>query len=207
MAKEYARLDLLQDIKTAKGPARAIVVMRPIAGELMDVLDSEGTSAQIIKFVTKCARAEVNGELVDFPSEQLDAADAAEFSSMVTEMTREAEAVPIGTGDGITEPLVYTLQHPIRLATSSGNGAEPVTIAQIEFKARRLGEISEFLDSQGAADEFRAFMRSFGTLMGVSMPMSDSIINALDFIDYLVIRRKVLGKLATSRRRWKKTST
>ena len=66
MAKEYARLDLLQDVKTAKGPARAIVILRPAAGELMDVLDGDGVRGQIERFVERCCRAEINGELIEF---------------------------------------------------------------------------------------------------------------------------------------------
>jgi hypothetical protein len=117
-------------------------------------------------------------------------------------MSREADNVDIRDGDGIFEPLVYDLKHPITL-TREEDG--PV-IKQIAFKAQKVGDLSDFLDSPAnSREEFVSFMRGFGQLLGTKLPMTDSIIEALDFVDYLVIRKKIMGKLASSRGRLKRT--
>jgi len=202
MPQEYARLDLAREIKTEGGnTSREVVVLRPTAKGMIDVLSELKVSAQLKRLVTTCCRA-VNGtgSLLMFSSDELDAADGAELSAVVAALSQEAEDIDIGPGDGVFEPLVYNLRYPIELAPPNGD-----VIRQIEFQARRLGDLSEYLDARGAGEEFFAFMRCFGTLLGTNLPMTDSIIGAMDFLDYLVIRRKVMGKLTASRGRWKKT--
>jgi hypothetical protein len=208
MPQEYARLDLLRDIATATGgTSHQIVVMRPTARELIGVFEESKVTGQLKRFVGSCCRA-INGtgkDLSEFHSADLDAADGAELAAILAAMSEEADRVEVGAGDGITEPLVYTLRHPIELAAADG-GKPSESVRQIQFQARKLGDLSDFLDSRGAGNEFYAFMRAFGTLLGTKLPMTDGIIGALDFLDYLVIRRKIMGKLTASRGRWKKAS-
>lgn len=206
MALEYARLDLLRDIETESGgKSRELVVMRPSARDLIAVFEQTKVTGQLSRFVASCCRA-INGtgnDLSGFSAAQLDAADGAEVAAILGAMSEEADKVEIGNGgDGVTEPLVYNLRHPIELAPPDGD-----VIRQVQFVARKLGDISEYLDARGAGNEFYAFMRAFGTMLGSNLPMTDSIIGAFDFLDYLVIRRKIMGKLTASRGRWKRTST
>jgi len=207
-AKEYARLDLLQEITAKNGAtAKEIVVLRPTCRQMTDVLDTQRVGVQIERFVNACVRA-VNGgaEPLEFAVEQLNALDGAELTSVINAMSEEADAVVFDTqgADGVTEPIVYTLQHPIKLARPNGDGE---TIHQLSFEARRVKDISEFLDARGETREFQSFMRSFAKPLGVSMPvLSESIINALDFVDYLVIRRQIMGKFTFARGRWKRAS-
>jgi hypothetical protein len=205
MPQEYARLDLLRDIETENGGrSHEIVVLRPSARNMIDVLAEAKVSAQLNRLVTSCCRA-INGtgkDLVTFSAGQLDASDGAELAAVVASMSEEADAIEVGPADGVLEPLVYNLRYPIELAPPDGD-----KVRQIQFQARKIGDLSDFLDARGAGNEFFAFMRAFGTLLGTKLPMTDSIIGALDFLDYLVIRRKIMGKLTASRGRWKKTST
>jgi hypothetical protein len=209
MALEYARLDLLRDIETSTGGrAHQLVVLRPTARDLINVFAESGVTNQLNILAGSSVRA-INGsgnDLSLFDVNQLDAADGAEVAAMLSAMNGDADGVPIGDGDGINSPLVYTLQRPLELAPAEAD-REAIVVKQISFEARRLGELSEYLDARGAGNEYYAFMRSFGTLLGTKLPMSDAIAGALDFLDYLVIRRKIMGKLTASRGRWKRVST
>jgi hypothetical protein len=203
--REYARLELLQEIPLKDGTSKEVAIFRPTARDMAEVLEATSPRLRIKVFVERTCRA-FNGsgsEPKPFDAGLLNAADAAELSSVVAEMSREADNIEIRDGDGVFEPIVYDLKYPITL-TRDEDG--PV-VRQIAFKGQKIGDLSEFLDSRGDRQEFSAFMRSFGELLGTKLPMSDAIIEALDFVDYLVIRRKIMGKLAVSRGRWKKTST
>jgi len=207
MPQEYGRLDLSREIATSDGGlSREIVMTRPNARTMIDVFNDPRSSAQTAKLVAACCRA-VNGrdEMASFESAQLDASDAAELMAMIASITDEADNISIGDGDGVSEPLTYDLRYPIEL--SRMDNASPEVIRQIQFVAKKLGDISEFLDAKGGAQEFYAFMRAFGTLLGTKLPMSESIIGAMDFLDYLVIKGKIMGKLTSARGRWKRTST
>lgn len=166
------------------------------------------TNDQLTRFVSGCCRAEVGsngtGQLLEFQALELDARDAAEVADVLRALQKEADIVKIPDGDGIYEPMVYTLQHPIKIPRPSPDPAEEIT--QIEFNAHTLGEISEFLDAVGAQHEFLTFMRCFAKLLGTRLPMNDAILNAMDFVDYLVIRNKIMGKLMARRGRWKRVS-
>lgn len=210
MALEYARLDLLREVPTDKDgvTAQTLVINRPTAKVMLEVLDSKVNSAQLEAFVKGSCRAlNGTGEVYPIKPGDLDASDAAELLAMLVEIFKQADEVgeiALGeTGDGINAPLVYTLQHPIKL-TPEPDGD---TVRQISFQARRIGDLSDFLDSRGMKSEFMGFMRSFGTLVGYDKPITEAFVNALDFTDFLVIRGVILGKLAGSRRRWKMTST
>jgi hypothetical protein len=209
MALEYARLDLLRDIETSTGGrSHEIVVLRPTARDLINVFNESGVTKQLSVFAGTCCRA-INGtgaDLSPFDIKQLDAADGAEIAAVLSAMNGDADSQPDGIGDGITEPLVYTLQRPVELAPAEAD-REAIVVKQIQFEARKLGDLSEYLDARGAGNEYYAFMRSFGTLLGTKLPMTDAICGAVDFLDYLVIRRKIMGKLTASRGRWKRTST
>jgi hypothetical protein len=208
---EYGRLDLLQEVTTKDGkPAKEIIIYRPTCKSMMEIYDAFTNKLQVERFVGTCVRA-LNGgtEPIEFNAAELDSADGSELAGVITEMVREADTVhlPPDIGDGISAPLVYTLRYPIRLTPRPD--AEVLT--QLSFEARRIRELSEFLDAgvRGEAAQFRAFMRAFGTPLGIAVPvMSDILIDSLDFVDYLVIRGPaIMGKFTTARGRWKKTSS
>jgi len=203
---EYARLDLLREVKLANGAdAHTLVVMRPTAKQFSDMVIGDTVLERFDKFVSQCCKAlNGTGELLDIRAAQLDGVDGGEVADIINEMREQAEKITaVEVGDGINEPLVYTLIHPLKLASAESGEGE--TVKQISFQARRLGEMSEYLDAANEPNEFPVFMRTFGTLLGTKLPMTDGIANALDFEDYLVIRRVVMGKLVRSRKRWKKT--
>jgi hypothetical protein len=204
--KEYARLELVKPVTTKGGvEAHELVVFRPTCRVMTEVLDTPRVGVQVERFVASCCRA-LNGsaEPLEFNSSELNAIDGSELSSVITEMSEEADRVTLEeSGDGITSPLVYTLQTPIKLTPRD----DAEVMRQIAFEGRRVGDISEFLDARGETKEFHSFMRAFGKPMGVSVQvMSDILIDALDFLDYLVIRRQIMGKLVVGRRKWKRVS-
>lgn len=205
--QEYARLELIKPITVKSGgESKEIVVFRPTCRMMTEVLDTPRVNIQVERFVGSCVRA-VNGgtEPVEFAAAELNAIDGSELSSILNEMSEEADRVNIDDsgGDGIMSPLVYTLQRPIKL-TPKDDGE---ILHQLSFEGRRVGDISDFLDARGETKEFHAFMRAFAKPMGVTLKMlTDNLIDAMDFIDYLVIRRQIMGKLVFARRRWKRAS-
>jgi hypothetical protein len=206
--QEYGRLPLLKPVTTASGKsASEIIIFRPSCRAMTEVLDTLRLGVQIDRFVSACCRA-VNGsgEPLEFSGSELSSIDGSELASVITAMSEDADAVQLEDtgGDGVTQPMIYTLQRPIKL-TPGEDGEE---IRQLAFEAKRVGDISEFLDARGETKEFHTFMRTFGQPLGMRVPiMTDALINALDFLDYLVIRRQIMGKFINSRGRWKKTSS
>ena len=80
------------------------------------------------------------------------------------------------------------------------------TVGYARLRAEQKARQDAF--RRGETREFHTFMKTFGKPLGLRFPlMSDALINALDFLDYLVIRRQVLPKFVTSRSRWKRAST
>jgi hypothetical protein len=173
---------------------------------MTETLDTPKLNVQIERFVEGCCRA-VNGtgEAMPFPGKELSSVDGGELASVITSMSEDADAVVLDdSGDGITSPMIYTLQRPV---TMNPNVQDPEILHQFEFMARRVSEISEFLDARGETREFHTFMRVFGKPMLKIPVMTDALINALDFLDYLVIRRQILPRFINSRHRWKKASS
>ena len=205
--QEYGRLELLAPIGLQNGAqAHEIIIYRPTCRAMTEVLDTPRLGVQIERFVEACCRAlNGTGEPMEFNGRELSSIDGSELASVITSMSDDADSVIIEeSGDGITAPMVYTLQRPIKL-TQDEDGE---TVHQFAFEARRVAEISEFLDARGETREFHTFMRTFGKPLGIRIPiMTDVLINALDFLDYLVIRRQILPKFISSRNRWKKASS
>jgi hypothetical protein len=204
---EYARLQLLQEVETANGgKSREIVFYRPNAKQLFDSLAHTSVAKRIEEFVSINARA-LNGsdKAEEFKAGDLASGDVVEIIDLMTSLQGEADSVVLGEGDGdgVNSPITYTLRHPIHLTPGKDDGD---VIHQIQFEGRTLGDLSEFLDASGERQEFSLFMRLFGKLLGTTLPMTDAVINALDFVDYYAIRRKIMGKLVASRERWKKAS-
>jgi hypothetical protein len=208
MPTEYARLQLLQEVTTKNGvQAHDLIVYRPTCRGMTDVFDAADLRIQIEKFVRHACRA-VNGSdaPLEFEASELNLADSADIGNIITTMSEEADEINIEeSGDGISAPVIYTLKYPISLSKDSGE-----VLHQLSFEAKRLKDISEYLDATrpgvGETKEFHAFMRAFAKPMGITVPvMSDAIIDALDFVDYIVIRRKIMGKFTAPRRRWKRT--
>lgn len=204
----YGRLQLQGPIKTMNGgEGHEIVVYRPTCKTMTEVLDTPRVQVQLERFVDACCRL-VNGtgETSTFSHKELLSSDSAELSSVITAMSDDAERVTVDeSGDGITSPVVYTLQRPISLPATNE------LVSQFEFIARKVGEITEFLDARGETKEFHTFMRLFSKPLGIQSAMgtftSDILINAIDFLDYLVIRRQIMGKFIASRNRWKRESS
>jgi len=207
MAKEYARLELLQEVSAVEGGGKSkeIVIFRPTAKDLAGMADAPTIKTRLERFIASNVRA-INGgtEPVEFKAAELSSPDVLEVIDIIGSFSREADAAPLSdeiVGDGIGSPVVYNLLHPIKL----GPQDDAEVIHQIQFEARKLGELSEFLDTSGDAQEFKTFMRLFGTLLGTKMPMNDAIINAVDYMDYYNIRKRIMGKLVVSQNRWRRT--
>lgn len=207
MAKEYARLELLEPIPAKGGKeAHELVVYRPTCRQLTDVFDTADSQVQRLeRFTNSCCRA-LNGaaEPLEFAFGDLNAADGADLSSIISAFADDArESKPEIIGDGIKEPLVYTLHTPIKMTAKE----DSEFVTQLMFEARRVRDISDYLDATGATKEFHAFMRAFAKPIGISIPiMTDIVIDAIDFLDYLVIRDQIMGKFVNARRRWKRAS-
>jgi hypothetical protein len=206
--EQYGTLELLEAVTAKNGASvKEIVIYRPSCKIMLEVLDTFGNAAQTAMLVKSCVRG-LNGgaEPLELASLELNAADGNEIADVITALLVEADKVrlPPDSGDGVTAPLVYTLRRPIKL--SPRDDAE-MMLTQIEFQARRMREVTEFLDATTRGEQFRAFMRLFGKPMGIAVPiMTDTLINSLDAVDYLVIRGPlIMGKLTTAQGRWKKT--
>ena len=206
MAQEIARLELQQEIVAKNGvSAHEIVVYRPTCRGMTEVLDQPFLPEQVERFVKHACRA-VNGgaEPLEFEYKELDYADAQELGQFLVSLSDEADEVSFEeNGDGVSSPLIYTLRRPVTLSKDGE------VLHQIAFEARRIKDISDYLDAQrsGETKEFHAFMRVFGKPLGISVPvMSDAIIDAMDYLDYIVIRRKIMGKFTLARKRWKRSS-
>lgn len=149
-------------------------------------------------FVDSSCRASSAISDEKFDAATLTASDAAEIVAALLEMSQPPEQMEFD-GDGVSHPIVYTLKHPIPLSSDN-------TLTQIEFVAKKVGELSSFLNAQGEVESFREFVRSFGTLLGVKMPVTDSLVDAFDIEDYSIIKAHVMGKLVTARGRLKRVS-
>lgn len=203
MAKLFATLDELdRPVQTVSGAeAHAINVYRLTFGSLIPVLVTDDPSARIRAFCDGACKGLVNGAGTEekIRPDSLTIADAAELVDALVEMN-QAHPGQTNDGDGISHPILYTLIHPLVLDNA---GTE---LKQIEFSARTLGDAARFLNANGEVESFREFMRSFGTLVGVGLPITDSIVNALDVEDYATIAGTIVGKLARPRGKLKKAS-
>lgn len=209
--EEYGRLELLKPVPLEGGAeGHEVVIYRPFCRGMTEVLDTSKLVTQVERFVDACCYAfNGSGEPMKFHGRDLSSVDASELAGVIAEMTQDADTIQVSeeqNGDGVTQPMIYTLQRPVKLITTNSDNNE--VVQQISFEARKLSEISEFLDARGETREFHTFMRLFGKPLDLRIPvMSDYIINALDFIDYMVIRRTILPKFIVSRNRWKKQSS
>lgn len=206
-ADEYGRLDLLKPIDLADGSqAHEIVIYRPPSKVMTEVLDTPLLTTQIERFVRGCCMAiNGSGDAVAFQGGELCSVDGAELASVIGAMSDEADQVVLeDTGDGVTAPIIYTLQREITMH----RGADADVLRQFAFETGKISAVSEFLNARGETKEFHTFMRLFGKPLGLRVPMmTDGIINAIDWLDYLVIRRQIVPKFILSRRRWKPAST
>src|SRR5215471_2219163 len=147
MPQEYGRLKLLQPITLSNGSeSEEIVIFRPTCRAMTEVLDTVRLNVQIERFVEACCRA-VNGaaDPLPFAGAELNSIDGSELASVITAMSQDADAIVVEeNGDGITQPIIYTLQSPVRL-----NPVDGETVAQFEFIARKVSEITEYLDARG----------------------------------------------------------
>jgi hypothetical protein len=202
----YARLQLQAPLNINGQDMRDVVVYRPNARAMTEVLDTMRTNVQVERFVEHvCRLTNGNGTEERFQGSELNCIDSADFSAIIGAMSQDADQVVIdSTGDGITAPIIYTCKSPISMNSLDPNSE---LVEQFEFVARKVGEISEYLDARGETREFYTFMRVFGKPLGVRIPvMTDALIGALDFIDYLAIRRQIIPRFINSRGKWRKES-
>src|SRR5262245_48421723 len=124
MAREYARLELLQEVTTENGSkAHELVIFRPSSKDLFSAIEATSTSKRIEEFVKHNVRALNGGTApLGFKAAELTAPDAMDIVSIIGTLADEAKDVPIGDGDGITSPLVYNLVHPIHLTPGQEGG-------------------------------------------------------------------------------------
>ena len=132
------------------------------------------------------------------PAAEEEMVERAELVAALVEMATPDKDLSF-EGDGVSHPMVYTLRHPIKLTSTQD-------LTQFEFSARTLGQISGFLNAEGEVASFREFMRGFSAIVGVPMPVTDSIVDALDIQDYANVKEHIMGKLTKSRGRLKRQS-
>jgi hypothetical protein len=202
MPEAFAELDLVKPAMTKSGqPVSSVSVRRMLFADFAAIVDEDDMARRLNLFIARTVRAGSLADGAEIDPASLNAADAAELIDVLAAQTA-VEAAEVG-GDGLDEPIVYTLKHPIKLGGT--NGEAGAVVGQIEFQARTLGDVAEFLSATGS-QEFRVFMRAFGTILGVEMPITDALIGALDIEDVVTIQGSILGKLARSRGRWRKLS-
>lgn len=199
MTPLFATLDdLTTPVTTVSGRScGSIAIYRLTLGQASPIF---ATSDPLKRVALFCAAAVLSSEepCEAIRADTLDAADAAEVVSALVEMAAPEDEMSF-EGNGVSHPLVYTLAHPVTLA-------EDMVVTTFEFKARTLGEVAGFLNAEGEVASFREFMRAFATVIGVPMPVTDTLVNALDIRDYTNIKEHVMGKLVKSRGRLKKAS-
>jgi len=203
----YARLQLLAPLQINGDALRDVVIYRPTARAMTEVLDTPRLNVQGERFVDQCCRlTNGDGREERFQFSEMNCVDSAEIAGIIGSMSQDAEAIVLeSTGDGITEPIIYTCKSPIKMNALDPNSE---LVEQFEFMARKVGEIAEYLDARGETRQFFTFMRLFGKPLGVRIPiMTDALIGALDFIDYLAITRQIIPRFINSRGRWRKEST
>lgn len=210
--EEWCRLDLLKPVPLSNGggEGRTLVIYRPGCKLMTEVLDTQQLGVQIERFANGCCKAlNGSGEPQEFAGADLSCVDGSDVAGIIATISAEADAVLLEDtgGDAVTAPLIYTLQRPINLTPQLDDSE---TLYQIAFEAKKMSEITEFLDAMNTTETryFHTFMRTFGKPLQLRIPiMTDAIINALDALDYMVIRRQILPKFIASRNRWKKASS
>ena len=129
---EYARLDLLREIKMGDGvEAHTLVVKRPNAQQFSQIAIGDTVLERFDKFVSQCCKVlNGTGEELEVHAAQLDGVDGGEVADIIAEMREDADRVTVEeTGNGIDEP--FGLLHPLTLG-------EDTTITDISFPAQRL---------------------------------------------------------------------
>lgn len=199
MNKLFATLEELSSPVTTESGRKAdsVAVYRLTFGQAAPIFGTDDALQRIASFcAAACRTADPENERIK--PETLEAVDAAELVSALVEMSEADKGLQF-EGDGMTHPIVYNLKFPITLA-------EGQEVKQFEFKARTLGEITAFLNAEGEVASFREFMRSFSGIIGVPMPVTDTLIDSFDVADYVNIKEHIMGKLTRSRGRLKKAS-
>ena len=158
MANLYGTLSpLAQALPLADGgSADAINIYRLTFGQLAAVLDVAYPTARLGAIVGSCRAVAQDGTESQFKATDLDASDGAELVRAIADML-ETDDVSF-EGDGVNHPMVYRLKYPVKF------GDTPIDT--FEFSAKRIGDIVSFMDARGDANEFREFMRSFGSIVG-----------------------------------------
>lgn len=205
--EEFGRLDLLAPVPlTHGGEGHTLIIYRPTCKTMTEVLDTIQLTEQIERFASACCKVlNGSGEPQEFNGADLSCIDGSDLASVIAAMSADADSVILeDSGDGITAPFIYTLQRPITLSPQIEDSEK---LLQIGFEAKRVGDISEYLDSRGETKEFHTFMRIFGKPYLRIPIMTEALINSLDAIDYMVIRRRIIPKFVASRNRWRRVSS
>lgn len=198
MPKLYATLEGLdRPITTESGATTdSVHIYRLSFGQAAPIFETDDPIRRIQAFCDAACRAAEGGEKINV--ESIDAADAAELVAALVDMATPDKDLKF-EGDGVSHPMVYTLKHPLKITATQD-------ITQFEFSARTLGQISGFLNAEGEVASFREFMRSFSAIVGVPLPVTDTIVDALDLEDYANVKEHIMGKLTKSRGRLKRPS-
>lgn len=196
----YATLeDLVRPALTESGDTTdSVSIYRLNFGQAAPIFETDDPIQRINAFCAASCFAGGSGGKDRIKAESLDAADAAELVSALVDMATPDKNITFD-GDGVSHPIVYTLIYPIKLTATQD-------LTQFGFCARTLGQIVGFLNAEGEVASFREFMRGFSDIVGVPMPVTDTIVDALDIKDYANVKEHIMGKLTKSRGRLKKPS-
>lgn len=131
-------------------------------------------------------------------ADELMSPDSMEIQAAILELIKHDDGFK-PEGDGIDEPVVYTLKHPFAYGSDD-------TISQISFAARRVKDISEFLNADGERERILSFFRCFGTLLGTEKPFTDIVLSLMDAEDVATVHRVIIPLLAGKRGKLRKVS-
>lgn len=93
-------------------------------------------------------------------------------------------------GDGYERAIFVPLVYPITLKGSDNEHK----ITAFEFTARAYGRVRHMIDTDGETGMVRKFIQNFGSLVGTAMPVSDVILDRLDYHDVARIKKFAMGK-------------
>jgi hypothetical protein len=100
-------------------------------------------------------------------------------------------------GNGVDSPMLVTLKYPIQFGESKIN--------VLEFRAKKFKDIRNIFRVAEISLVSKEFLRTFATPVGSAIPLSDTVLDQMDFEDYARIRKHVLGKFERkSSKSWSK---
>lgn len=197
--KYNIQLDLKSPISSKDGEIKSIKIRKMNKKDVFKIADRgySGDGDAVVGFIKTCAigvsdKAEI--PLDEDLIKSMSMSDGIQVQLILDQMVGQ-KSESIISGDAIDDPIIYTLAEPIKFGSA--------TIKQLQFKARTFGDFIAIEDMDNPEDSFDHFVRTFSTIVGHELPVTDAIINSLDCRDVFSIKDGVMGKLVDASPRWK----